>query len=236
VQLTSGTRTLHTAGAQVVTVGNTVIENLLQTLVNPNLLFMLLSLGIWAILIELSSPGGWVAGFIGTVCVLLAIYGMGILSVNWFGGIFLLVAFALFALEIKTPAHGLMILAGLGSFIVGALVLFNSVRLPGQPRLSIPLVVGTALFIALTFLGVLRLVLRAQRAPVLTGRETLVGSTGFARSELNPEGVVYVNGEMWRAMTAEGEPPMPKDTKVEVVGVEGLQIKVRRANDPEKSG
>jgi len=83
-----------------------LIEQLLAILTNPNIVFLLLTIGVQAIIIELSSPGGWVAGFIGAVCLALAAYGLGVLSVNWFGLVFLAIAFTLFILDIKAPTHG----------------------------------------------------------------------------------------------------------------------------------
>ena len=82
------------------------IEQLLMMLTDPNIVFLLIAIGVQAILIEISSPGGWVAGFVGVICMALATYGMGMLPVNWFGLIFLLTAFVLFILDIKAPTHG----------------------------------------------------------------------------------------------------------------------------------
>ena len=121
-------------------------------LTNPNLVFILLSIGVQAILIELSSPGGWVAGFIGVVCLALAAFGLGVLPVNWFGIIFLVHAFVLFIVDIKAPTHGALTAAGVGSFIVGALVLFNSPGVPAFQRVSVPLVVGTGILVWAGFL------------------------------------------------------------------------------------
>jgi membrane-bound serine protease (ClpP class) len=114
------------------------MEDLLTVLANPNIAFLLLAIGVQAILIEISSPGGWIAGFTGVVCLLLAIYGMGLLPVNWFGILFLAVAFILFILDIKAPTHGALTAAGVGSFIVGALILFNSPNVPSFQRVSVP--------------------------------------------------------------------------------------------------
>ena len=108
----------------------TLIEEILGTLTNPNIVFVLLSLGVQAILIELSNPGGWVAGFFGAIFLALAVYGLGILPINWFGLVFVGIAFVLFILDIKAPTHGALTIAGTGSFIAGALVLFNSARVP----------------------------------------------------------------------------------------------------------
>ncbi|HNT55520.1 MAG TPA: nodulation protein NfeD, partial [Anaerolineaceae bacterium] len=203
-------QTLHSRDLTPQPIGQTFIEELLQLLTNPNLVFLLLSIGVQAVLIELSSPGGWVAGFIGAVCLALAIYGLGILPVNWFGLIFLLIAFVLFILDLKAPTHGALTVAGVGSFIAGALVLFNSVRIPGVPRISIPLVIGTGIFIAVTFSFAVSLALKAMRAPSIMGRDSLVGRQGIVRLAVAPRGQVRLGGEIWVAELPEGETtPIP---------------------------
>lgn len=220
---------LHTAGANTSTVPTTFIEQILGFLINPNVVFLLLTIGVQAILIELSSPGGWVAGFIGLVCMLLAIYGMGVLPVNWFGLIFLLIAFVFFIVDVKAPTHGALTAAGVGSFIAGALILFNSVRIPGLPRISIPLVVGTGIFMALTFSVIISFAVRAMRVPVKTGKESLVGKRGQVRSPLNPHGTVQVAGELWSAELVDPtQAPVPPHAAVEVVEINGVRLKVRR--------
>jgi membrane-bound serine protease (ClpP class) len=219
---------LHTAGAAVLEVPQTVIEQILVVLASPNLVFLLLSIGVQAILIELSSPGGWVAGFIGVVCITLAVYGLGVLPVNWFGGIFMITAFILFVLDIKAPTHGALTVAGVASFIVGALVLFNSPNVPSFQRVSIPLVVGTGLFIGSLFLIVLTFALRAQRAPILMGStSSLVGKVGVARADLEPEGPVQLGSELWTARPVEAHVAIKKGERVEVVAIEGLNLRVR---------
>ncbi len=221
-------QTLHSRDLTPQPIGQTFIEELLQLLTNPNLVFLLLSIGVQAVLIELSSPGGWVAGFIGAVCLALAIYGLGILPVNWFGLIFLLIAFVLFILDLKAPTHGALTVAGVGSFIAGALVLFNSVRIPGVPRISIPLVIGTGIFIAVTFSFAVSLALKAMRAPSIMGRDSLVGRQGIVRLAVAPRGQVRLGGEIWVAELPEGETtPIPAGQLVVVVAVEGLRLKVK---------
>lgn len=228
VRLDSRQVTLHTRDAAIVAVNYTLVEQVLQTLVDPNLVFLLLAIGVQAILIELSSPGGWVAGFFGAVCLLLAFYGLGVLPVNWFGILFLILAFVLFVLDIKAPTHGALTVAGAGSFIAGALILFNSVRTPGFPGVSVPLVIGTGIFIALSFFVVVSFAIRAQRSPVITGKEALPGRVGIVRLELNPRGMVQVAGELWQAEVEASEAPLPEGARVEVVSVEGLVLKVRK--------
>ncbi len=219
---------LHTAGALVYSVPITVIEQILGFLINPNVVFLLLTIGVQALLIELSSPGGWVAGFIGLVCLLLAIYGLGVLPVNWFGLIFLLMAFILFIVDIKAPTHGALTAAGVGSFIAGALILFNNVRVPGLPRISVPLVIGTGIFMAISFSVILSFAIRALRAPVKTGKESLIGQHGSVRSVLNPRGTVQVAGELWSAELIDPSlGPLQPFTAIEVVEIDGVRLKVR---------
>jgi membrane-bound serine protease (ClpP class) len=218
---------LHTQDAEVIEVGNTFVEELLLLLVNPNLVFLLLAVGIQGILIEIASPGGWAAGFIGVTCLLLASYGIGVLPVNWFGILFVLAAFVLFLLDIKAPTHGALTITGAVSFIMGALILFNSTPLPGFPTVSIPLVIGTGLIIGGIFFTIMTVALRAQRRPVQFGRETFPGKQGRVEVELNPRGMVRVNGELWSAELVGGTGSLPKGTLVEVISVNGLILQVK---------
>lgn len=232
VETSIGPQTLHTANAEIAHLPRSFVEQLLQVLTNPNIIFLLLTIGVQAVLIEISSPGGWVAGFIGAVCLALAIYGLGILPVNWFGLIFLVIAFVLFVLDVKAPTHGALTAAGVASFILGALVLFNSPGTPEFQRVSIPLVVASALVSAALFGTILGFALRAQKAPVRTGQESLIGRVGTVRDDVLPHhgGMVQVAGELWSAELAEGEDPIPKGARVEVAAAKGVRVVVKRAS------
>jgi membrane-bound serine protease (ClpP class) len=221
---------LQTSGVQTIEVPRTFMEEVLMVLANPNIAFLLLAIGVQAILIEISSPGGWVAGFIGVVCLLLATYGMGLLPVNWFGLLFMVVAFVLFILEIKTPTYGALTAAGVGAFIVGALVLFNSPNVPAFQRVSVPLVVGTGASIGLLFFVIVGFALRAQRAP-LRVFTTVVGQRGTVASPLGPVGTVQIGSELWSAIHENERQHLPRGTRVEVVGQENLRLLVRALRD-----
>lgn len=228
VQMADGPRILHTSGAVTESLGMSLIEQILQLLVDPNLVFILLSIGVQAILIELASPGGWVAGFFGMVCLALAAYGLGILPVNWFGLAFLVIAFVLFIVDIKAATHGGLTAAGIGSFIVGALVLFNSPGTPQFQHVSIPLVILVALVIGISFAIIVGFALRAQKKPIITGQEGMLGQFGIARTDIDPVGQVQSGAELWTAELADGQGKIRKGAKVEVVKVEGLKIKVKK--------
>ncbi len=230
-----GTRIYMGDTPVILTTGNMVqqelpssfIEQLLATLVNPNIVFLLLTIGVQAILIELSSPGGWIAGFIGVVCMALAIYGLGVLPVNWFGILFLIVAFILFIAEIKAPTHGALTAAGAGSMIVGALVLFNSAATPSFFHVSIPLVIGSAAITSVGFFLIVGFALRAQKKPIRTGYESLIGKEGVVKIDINPSGEVLMNGEFWTAESLTGE-VIKSGERVRVIRVEGLRIIVEK--------
>ena len=228
VETLTGPRILNTENAEIDFLALSFIEQLLNTLTNPNIVFLLITIGVQAILIEISSPGGWVAGFIGVVCLALATYGLGILPVNWFGIVFLILAFVLFIVDIKAPTHGALTAAGVGSLIIGALVLFNSPSVPAFQRVSVPLIVGMSLFTGASFFTILLFALRAQRTPIRMGQASMVGRTGVVRTTLSPAGTVQVASELWTAESLEPEEPLPTGTRVRVERVEGVRLYVRK--------
>jgi membrane-bound serine protease (ClpP class) len=223
----AGVETFHLANAQIEEFNPSFIENLLAALTDPNIVFLLLTIGVQAILIEIASPGGWVAGFVGVVCLALAGYGLGFLPVNWFGLIFIAMAFVLFVLDIKAPTHGALTAAGLASLIIGGLVLFNSPGTPAFERVSVPLVLITSLLTSAAFFTVVVFAVRAQRRPVEVGREALVGEVGRVAARLEPAGMVQVAGELWSAELEDDSAVLDPGARVEVVAVKGLRLRVR---------
>jgi membrane-bound serine protease (ClpP class) len=227
VQVSGEKQALHTAGPEIMFLSPSFIEQVLGTIANPNIVFLLIQVGVLAVLIEISSPGGWVAGFIGVVCLALATYGLGILPVNWFGLVFLVTAFVLFVLDIKAPTHGALTAAGAASLIVGALVLFNSPGVPVSLRVSPWLVIVTSLLTAAGFGLLVTYALRVQKTPARTGLESYTGRVGTASTPLSPRGTVRVGGELWSAELLPGEEPLPKGARVEVVRADGFKLFVR---------
>jgi membrane-bound serine protease (ClpP class) len=192
-----------------------------STSVNPNIVFLLVTIGVQAILIELSSPGGWVAGFTGLTCLALAAYGLGVLPVNWFGALFIIVSFVLFVLDVKAPTHGALTAAGIGSFILGALVLFNSPGVPQFQRVSVPLVIGVGIITGILFALVVGFAIRAQKVPIRTGVESMIHKSGIARTDIDPTGQLQAGSELWTAELAEGAGPIRAGENAEIVEVKG---------------
>lgn len=228
VQTNDGKRALNTENIRTEYVNISFIEQFLLILTDPNIAFLLLAIGVQGVLIEISSPGGWFAGFLGAVSLTLAVYGMGVLTVNWFGFIFLLISFVLFLLDIKAPTHGALTTAGTASFIIGALVLFNSPGTPQLERVSVPLVIGMGIFLGLLFFGILLIALRAQHNPIQTGSEALIGKTGSAQTEIEAVGQVQLGSELWSAEKSTASDSIRKGDLVEVVEVRGLRIIVKK--------
>jgi membrane-bound serine protease (ClpP class) len=153
---------------------------------------------------------------------------LGVLPVNWFGIVFLITSFVLFILDIKAPTHGALTAAGIATFIVGALVLFNSPGTPQFQRVSIPLVILVGILTGALFGVLVGFGIRALKAPIRAGRESLIGTTGLAKSALNPTGQVQVESELWTAEAVEGSGKIRKGDRVEVVEVQGLRLRVRK--------
>jgi membrane-bound serine protease (ClpP class) len=217
-------RTLHTAGLQVVDVDMNLLESALNLLTDPNVVFLLLALGAQALLIELSNPGQWIPGVVGAVSLALAFYGLGVLPVNWFGLVFVGLAFVLFILEVHSPSHAALAITGTASLVIGALVLFNSPGTPDFLRVSVPLVVVTSIVIAAGFVVLVTFALRARQRPLAVGIQTLVGKEG----EMRTPDSIQVAGELWSALPADGaNTHLEAGQHVVVAAVQGLKLLVR---------
>ena len=216
--------TLQTADAEVREQPMTFIEQFLHIITNPTVAFILLTVGINAILYELSSPGGYVAGVVGAICLLLAFYSLGVLPVNYTGLILIGLAFVLFAVDLIATTHGVLTVGGVVALVAGALLLFNSPLY----RVSISAVVTVAAVTGLFFAFAIAKVMQARRKPAVTGREGLVGATALVRTRLDPEGKVFIQGELWDAVATDGS--IGVGDEVEVVGAEGFCLRVRKAS------
>jgi membrane-bound serine protease (ClpP class) len=214
--------TLSTKDASVREQPMTLVEQLLHIITNPTIAFILLTVGINAILFELSSPGGYVAGIVGAICLLLAFYSLGVLPVNYTGLIFIGLAFVLFVVDVKAPTHGVLTAGGIASLVAGALLLFNSPLY----RVSISVVVAVALVTGLFFAFAVAKVVQASRRPASTGRQGLVGKVAQTRSRLNPKGTVMIKGELWDAEAVEGA--IERGQTVRIVAVDGFRLRVER--------
>lgn len=226
VEVNGRSRTLHTNNALLTHVPMKQLERFLLIITHPNIVFLLMSLGTLAIVVEIRSPGGWVAGAVGTVFLGLAFYGLGVLPVNWLGMVFVVLAFVLFILEIKAPTHGALSAAAIVSLAAGAIILFNQPQVAPFGRLSIPFVIIQSIFIGAFFFFLVIMVLRIHARRPTTGYEGLIGQIGRVTQDIDPEGAVLVKGERWKATSVDGE-PISLGKEVEVVEAAGLRLRVR---------
>lgn len=218
-------RVLDLAGVQETPLPLSFIEQLLQVLTNALLVGILLTVGVQAILIELNSPGGWVAGFVGIVCIGLALFGLGQLSANLFGLGLIVAAFVLFILEVKAPGIGALAVVGAITLVLGLLVLFNSPGTPEFARIPVAGAIAIAVVTGGTFMFIVGLALRAQSAKPLTGKEGLVGRSGRVRTPLTTDnnftGTALIYGELWQARA---KMPLAKGDAVVVERVDGVVV------------
>ncbi|MGH3037850.1 MAG: NfeD family protein [Gaiellaceae bacterium] len=220
---------LNTAGASVDTVEMSLWKRILDLLVDPNLIVLLMSIGVLGITIEILNPGLILPGTVGVISLIVGLFGLQVLPVSWAGVLLMLLAVGFFAAEALVPSHGALALAGAVSFVVGALMLFDPAGEGYQVSIWVALAVGGTL--ALVTAIVATKVIRARWAPAKTGREEMVGEIGVVRSAVAPSGLVNIHGEIWKAH-AEGE-PLASGEYVRVSGVgEDLVLEVTRAEEP----
>lgn len=214
--------TVRTAGVPTTNDNVTVFEQLLYYIADPNVAFLLLSLGGLALVIEILTPGFGI-GIFGVIALVLAYFSLGSLPTNWAGAGLILLGIALMAAELHAPGFGAFGAGGIAALVIGGLILTGSSD-PGY-QVSRYLVIGTGVFLAALLLLLAAVVVSFRRMPK-TQAPQLVGSAGVARTELVPNGVVLVNGERWNATAEEGH--LEEGARVLVTSVEGLKVRVKR--------
>jgi membrane-bound serine protease (ClpP class) len=217
---------LHTANAEIVTVKMSLWKRILDTIIDPNIIVLLLSLGTLGITVELFNPGLIFPGTLGAISLIVGLFGLQVLPVSAAGVLLMLLAAAFFAAEPFVMSHGALALAGASCFVIGSLMLFDPAGPGYQVSLSVSLAIAGT-FALLTIFAVGKIVQARRRRPV-TGQEELVGQVGVVRKALDPAGLVFVHGELWQARS-DGE-PLQVGTPVLVEGIEdGLVLQVRCA-------
>lgn len=216
---------LRTAGARVEEIQPTLSESFLHVLADPNMLLILLALAGLGIMFELQNPGAILPGVVGGIALLLSLYCMAVIPVNYAGVGLIIFGMLLFLAEIKVQSHGILTVGGVISFVIGALML-TDVALTPMMRVSWQVIIVVTMLMLAFFLFVIGASVRAHLRKVQTGREGMLRQHGHALGDLKPVGEVMVEGERWRARAVEGE--IAKGEEVEVVNEEGLTLFVRK--------
>jgi membrane-bound serine protease (ClpP class) len=216
---------LTTAGARTTLIAMSVRQRVLSAVAHPNIAYLLLSLGMLGLTIELWSPGAVLPGVAGGLCLLLAFFALQILPVNYAGLLLIGFGVLLLMLELKIPRYGLLTAGGLASFFFGSMILMDS-NVP-ELRVSLRLVLPIVFAVAGIAVVLVRLGVAAQRREAVTGVAGMIGETGRALTPIEPGGIgrVATHGEIWTARAPE---PIAEGDPIAVVGVDGLTLTVRK--------
>jgi membrane-bound serine protease (ClpP class) len=213
----------------------TAREKFLSRIVQPDVFFILLIIGVLGLYTEFSHPGLFAPGVIGGISLVLALFAMHMLPVNFAGVLLIVLALILFVLEAKFPTHGVLGVGGVVAMVLGALFLIESpftgmgVRLPTALAVVIPF--------SIIVIILMRLVMKSRKWKVSTGAEELVGETGEVTEPVGPAGnfgMVFVHGELWRAAASDGQ-PIPKGARIRVAKVKGLTLEVEPSGAPQSA-
>lgn len=224
-------RTLHTAGARIDSAPPGWRIRLLAAITNPSLALILMTVGVYGLIFEFMSPGAIAPGVFGAICLVIGLYGLQLLPVNYSGLALIVLGIAFMVAEAFLPTFGAIGVGGVIAFVVGALLLFDT----GAPGFGIPLpVVGTiAVVAALLVGGTVSAALRARRRPAVTGTEALIGSLGEMLDDATRDGWANVGGETWRVIT---DTPLARAQRVRVLAIHGALLEVAPEDKPAQGG
>jgi len=227
VKVAQGEQRLELEGAAIVAIEHNWKERVLAAVADPNIALILMMLGIYGLLFEFYTPGFGVAGVIGAISLLLALYSFAMLPINAAGALLLLVGIAMMAAEAFTPSFGVLGFGGVVAFVTGALMLIDA-EIPGL-EISLAFVLPLAAVSALILAGSGAFALRARQRPAVSGTEAMIGGTVVALEDFEREGWVQAFGERWHARS---ELPLARGERARIVAVEGLTLAIQ----PERKG
>jgi membrane-bound serine protease (ClpP class) len=223
VETHSGVRRLKTKDAQVMEKKMGLRENVLKSLADPTIAYILLLIGLAGLYFELSTPGAILPGALGGISLLLAFYSLQTLSANYAGLLLILLGVIFFIAEIKVTSYGLLSLGGIIAVVLGSLMLFDS-SIP-YLRISWSVIIISTLLIWIFFVFVVGLVIKAQRSRPQTGLEGLIGMTCQAVADIDGKGKVFVHGENWNACSSD---MIHKGEKAIITAVSGMELTVKK--------
>ena len=226
--LINGKIKMRTAGAAIVRHEMSWRHKLLDKISDPNIAYFLMLLGMWGLFFEFSNPGAILPGVLGGIFLILALYAMQTLPVNWAGLLLILLAIVMFILEVKVTSFGILTIGGIVAMFLGSVMLFRKPETVFEPalRISVQAIIIATLATAAFFAFAVGLVVKAHRQHATTGREGMIGELGTALTSLAPAGRVQVHGEIWQARS---NLPIEPGEPIKVVGVNGLQVQVEKA-------
>ncbi|SCZ51699.1 NfeD family protein [Thiohalomonas denitrificans] len=232
VTINNEERTLDTEGMALVPMEPDWRSELLAVITNPNIAYILMLIGIYGLIFEFANPGALVPGIIGAISLLLALFALQVLPINYAGLALIILGVALMLGEAFAPSFGALGIGGLAAFVIGSIILIDT-DAPGF-GISPALIGGVALFSGALFMFLMSAVIRARHRPVVSGSEEMVGILATALEDFDHEGHVHAHGERWRART---DTPVRKGQQVRVMGLDGLCLNVTPQEEtPEQQG
>jgi membrane-bound serine protease (ClpP class) len=226
VQLPTGSVVLHTKGARIEHHDMSARQKILKTISNPNIAYILMMLGFFGLLFEVTHPGVGFPGIAGAICLILAFYSFQTLPVNYAGVLLIILALVLFVAEAKVTSYGLLTIGGLVCMTLGSIMLIDTPYdfLKVSNSVIFPVIFTTAAIVVF----LVTLVFRAHSRKSVVGQEGLVGLTGTAETDILPEGKVFVHGEIWDARSAS---PINRGARVKIVRVDGMTVVVENSQE-----
>ncbi len=225
VDLASGEVTLSTEGLVVSKREPDWRNELLAVITDPTIAYILLLVGFYGLVLEGYHPGAIVPGVVGAISLLLALYALQMLPVNYAGLALIVLGIILIIAETLAPSFGALGIGGIIALVIGSIILMDT-DVPGF-QVSVALVGGIALASSALLLGIVGMAVRARKQPVVAGREHLMGAQGTAAEAFETTGTIHIAGELWTAVSSA---PVQSGQSVEVTGIEGLTLHVRPVN------
>ena len=226
IQTAQGTVVLHTKDARLIYLDMNFQQNMLSILSDPNIAYILFMLGVFGLLFELYNPGLIFPGVVGVISLVLALYSMTTLPINYAGLALIIFAIILFVLEIKIASHGILTAGGVISLIMGSLMLINNESSPGVAGISWQVIALVTILTLLFFFFAISLGIKAQRKKPVTGPQGLINEIGETLTDIDKDGLIRVHGEIWKAESPEGN--ISKGSKIVVTGISNLKLTVRK--------
>ncbi len=214
-------RPIQTGRAPVEAIAPDWRNRLLAAVTNPNIAYLLMLLGFYGLFFELGNPGYVLPGVMGAICLLVALYALQLLPVNYAGLALMVIGIAFMIAEAFAPGMGALGLGGIVAFVIGSVILFDANG--NGLSLSIPLIMGLAAASAVLFVTVTAMALRLRRQPAVSGAEEMVGSLGEALEDFRGAGRILVHGESWQARSTTA---IKKGQRVRVTGLHGLILSI----------
>jgi len=231
VTTSEGDRKLNTLGKEIIEYKMSTKDLFLHSLTNPNIAYILLFLGIFGILGEFNNPGALFPGIFGSICLILAFVAFQMIAINFAGFILIALGIIFFIFEMYTPTFGLLTAGGIISLILGSFMLTKD--LAPYLKISTGIILTMVLATAGFFIFALTKGIKIQRKKPIFGKESMIGMIGTARTDLNPNGQVFLHGEIWQATTSD-EKPVKKGEQVIVEALDGLRLIVKKTDTDKK--